>query len=431
MTAPPPANHASRLERELARHARLQELVLAFSRGTSTADDLTDALADLSAGLATMLRGRVSIWMHDRDRRELVRRLGDLEERIPTSRTDDAVARGLRLTQAEILGGESRDRGTLLIPLRGQQRALGVVVVENLSAPDPEEELLAIAGELSRQLSAAIENKLLLSHIRRQAQLEADRRAHSQKLAALGQFVAGIAHELNNPLQSVLGHLELLRRSRRLPRRLAGDVWLIYREANRAARIVSRLLVFAGARAAGRRQVSPNAALARALALRSRACREAGISVVRRLDPRVPHILGDSLLLQQAFLNIIVNAEHAITTRRANAPGASNGKDCIEASTRGRSGVITVEIRDTGHGIDSDVLPRIFEPFFTTKEVGQGIGLGLALTHGIIQEHGGSIAAQPHTSGGTVFRIELPLSRPATPASRPERRGASRERAHG
>jgi signal transduction histidine kinase len=206
---------------------------------------------------------------------------------------------------------------------------------------------------------------------------------------------------------------------------------LIYREANRAARIVSRLLVFAGARAAGRRQVSPNAALARALALRSRACREAGISVVRRLDPRVPHILGDSLLLQQAFLNIIVNAEHAITTRRANAPGASNGKDCIEASTRGRSGVITVEIRDTGHGIDSDVLPRIFEPFFTTKEVGQGIGLGLALTHGIIQEHGGSIAAQPHTSGGTVFRIELPLSRPATQTSRPERRGASRERAHG
>ena len=158
-----------------------------------------------------------------------------------------------------------------------------------------------------------------------------------------------------------------------------------------------------------RRQVSPNAALTRApLALRSRVPRSAGISVVRRLDPRVPRILGDSLLLQQAFLNIIVNAEHAITARRAASPATSNGKDCIEASTRGRRGIVTVET-DTGHGIDADVLPRIFEPFFTTKEVGQGIGLGLALTHGIIEEHGGSIAARPHTRGGTVFRIELPM----------------------
>ena len=370
--------------------------------------------------------------MHDRDSRELVRRSGGVETRIPTARLDDDVARALRLTQAEIWRPSERSKGgTLFVPLRGQQRALGVLVVEGLAEADPDEETLAIAGELSRQLSAAIENKLLLSHIRRQAQFDADRRAHSQKLAALGQFVAGIAHELNNPLQSVLGHLELMRRSRRLPRRLAADVWLIYREANRAARIVSRLLVFAGARNTGRRQVSPNAALARALALRSRACRDAGIAVVRRLDPRVPRILGDALLLQQAFLNIIVNAEHAITARRAALPGGPNGKDRIEASTRGRRGAVTVEIRDTGHGIDSDVLPRIFEPFFTTKEVGQGIGLGLALTHGIIREHGGSIAARPHASGGTVFRIELPVSRLDVRASRSRARDVKHERAHG
>jgi signal transduction histidine kinase len=434
MTASSLADHASRLERELARHARLQALTLAFSRHASAADDLTPAFAALSDGLEGILGGRVSIWTHNRESRELIRRSGGDEIRIPADRFDDDVARGLRLAQPEIWRGRPSDEShqcTLLVPLRGQQRALGVVVVENLAEADQDKEALAIAGELSRQISAAIENKLLLSHVRRQAQFDADRKAHSQKLAALGQFVAGIAHELNNPLQSVLGHLELLRRSRKLPRRLAADVWLIYREANRAARIVSRLLVFAGARNAVRRQVSPNAALARALALRSRACRDAGIALVRRLDPGVPRILGDSLLLQQAFLNIIENAEHAIMARRATSPGHPNGKDCIEASTRGRRGTVTVEIRDTGHGIDPDVLPRIFEPFFTTKEVGQGIGLGLALTHGIIQEHGGSIAARPHASGGTVFRIELPLSRPETRPSRSEAVASRHERAHG
>jgi signal transduction histidine kinase len=434
MTAPTLADHASRLERELARHARLQALVFSFSREASATEDLTAAFAALSGGLDEVFGGRASIWMHDRESRELVRRAGGAETRIPTASVDDLVARGLRLMRAEIWRDPPLNRSngcTLLVPLRGQQRALGVIVVEGLTGMDRDEETLAIAGELARQVSAAIENKLLLSHIRRQAQFDADRRAHSQKLAALGQFVAGIAHELNNPLQSVLGHLELLRRSRKLPRRLAADIWLIYREANRAARIVSRLLVFAGARNTGRRQVSPNAALARALALRSRACRHAGIAVVRRLDPRVPRILGDALLLQQAFLNIIVNAEHAITARRAASPGESNGKDRIEASTSRRRGAVTVEIRDTGHGIDSDVLPRIFEPFFTTKEVGQGIGLGLALTHGIIREHGGSIAARPHARGGTVFRIELPLSRVEVRPSGSGPRDARHERAHG
>ena len=149
--------------------------------------------------------------MHDRDKRELVRQSGGQEMRVATGRLDDVVAQGLRLDKAEIRRGQSGDGPLLIVPL-GQQRALGVVVVENPAETGHDEEVLSTAGELSRQLSAAIENKLLLSQIReRHSSTPIAARTH--KLAALGQFVAGIAHELNNPLQSVLGHLELLRRS--------------------------------------------------------------------------------------------------------------------------------------------------------------------------------------------------------------------------
>jgi signal transduction histidine kinase len=432
MTGPSLADHASRLERELARHARLQQVLLAFNKDAASADNLGPAFATLSQGIDAVFGGRTSVWVHDRNSRELVLQTGNGGVRVPADQPDYPAARGLRLAEPEFLPAPevpsgppsdgSADR-TLLVPLRGQQRALGVIVIESLGEDAHDGGTVAIAGELSRQLSSAIENKLLLSHVIRKARLDADERAHSQKLAALGQFVAGIAHELNNPLQSVLGHLELLRRNRKLPRALASDVWLIYREADRAARIVGRLLVFAGARRAGRRKVSPNAALARALSLRARASRAAGIALIRRLDPAVPRISGDALLLQQAFLNIIVNAEQAIGARRTAAPGVST-QDCIDASTRVQRGAVIVEIRDTGPGIAPDVLPRIFEPFFTTKEVGQGTGLGLALTHGIIQEHGGSISARPHPRGGTVFRIELPIpkheARPEAQSTRPE-----------
>jgi PAS domain S-box-containing protein len=254
---------------------------------------------------------------------------------------------------------------------------------------------------------------LVARDVTRQAELEAERAAlgerlaQSEKLAALGQFVAGIAHELNNPLQGVLGHLELLRGRRSLPRAFAPEIRLIYREADRAAKIVNNLLVFAGSRRAARRRVNPNAALRRALALRARACREAGIDIIRALDDRVPPIVGDALLLQQALLNIVINAEQAIVAA-AEVSSRRPGRPRIEAKTTREAGRVVIEIRDTGPGIPPDVLPRIFEPFFTTKEVGKGTGLGLALTYGIIQEHGGAISVRNHPSGGAAFRIELP-----------------------
>jgi PAS domain S-box-containing protein len=249
---------------------------------------------------------------------------------------------------------------------------------------------------------------LVARDVTSQAQLEAERAdlrnrlVQSEKLVALGQFVAGIAHELNNPLQGVLGHLELLRTTGAFPKPIHRDIQRIYREADRAAKIVRNLLVFAGSGRLVRRRTSVNALLSRVLTLRAPAFRAANIEVVRRHGEGLPRVKGDPLLVHQALLNIVLNAEQAI--------GASGGRIETTTSLRGKGAAaqIVVEIRDTGPGIPAAALSRVFEPFFTTKEVGKGTGLGLAIAYGVIQEHGGQIAASNHPEGGAVFTVQLP-----------------------
>ena len=246
-----------------------------------------------------------------------------------------------------------------------------------------------------------------------QTRLEAEREelrrrlTQSEKLAALGQFVAGIAHELNNPLQGVLGHLELMRTTGAFPKPLRREVQTIYREADRAAKIVRNLLVFAGSRRLARRSVSLNAVLQKVVALRAAACRAADIEVVRHYDEQIPRVQSDPLLLHQVFLNMVMNAEQAI------AATGGGGRIDITTSVNESGDRIVATVRDTGTGILEDTLSRIFEPFYTTKEVGKGTGLGLAIAYGIVQEHGGQIIAANHPDGGAVFTVELP-TRPPT-----------------
>jgi C4-dicarboxylate-specific signal transduction histidine kinase len=251
---------------------------------------------------------------------------------------------------------------------------------------------------------------LVARDITPQTRLEAERTAlrdrltQSEKLAALGQFIAGIAHELNNPLQAVLGHAELMRRRTGLTRDVHRDLQIVYREADRAAKIVRNLLVFAGKRRLARRLVNVNTVVGKALSNRASACRAGGIEIVRQLDEHAPKILADPLLLQEAILNIVINAEQAV---------AAKGGGRIEARTKSwpARNLVVIEIRDTGPGIPPEVMARIFEPFYTTKEVGQGTGLGLAITYGIVQEHGGHVLAATHQEGGAVFTVELPTGR--------------------
>ena len=254
--------------------------------------------------------------------------------------------------------------------------------------------LVLVARDLTPQSKLEVEREELRKRL-----------TQSEKLAALGQFVAGIAHELNNPLQGVLGHLELLRVTGAFPKQLRKEVQTIYREADRAAKIVRNLLVFAGSRRLARRAVSLPPILQKVVALRSAACRAADIEVVRHYDQKMPRVQSDPLLIHQVFLNIMMNAEQAIVA--TGRPGR------IEITSTCTDDRIVTTVRDTGNGIPEGALPRIFEPFYTTKEVGKGTGLGLAIAYGIVVEHGGEIVAANHPEGGAMFTVELPARRDA------------------
>ena len=254
---------------------------------------------------------------------------------------------------------------------------------------------------------------LVARDITAQMELEKEREAlsrrlaQSERLASLGQFVAGIAHEMNNPLQGVLGHLELLIHNSEAARPVRPTLRRIFQEGNRAARIVRNLLVFTGSRQMNRVRLRVDRVLSRALASRASAMKQGRIEVTRRESEHLPSIEGDGLLLQQALVNILVNAEQAsaMTTRPQRIDTS------ITTSPDGQR--VLISVSDSGPGLPPEVLPHVFDPFFTTKEVGQGTGLGLAITYGIVQEHDGTIHAGNRTDGGAEFIIDLPAARSA------------------
>lgn len=378
---------ADEVAHQLSRAIENMQLLEEVLRSRRELENTFDSIADLVA-------------VCDR-RQRLVRVNEAFALRVGVAR-DDIVDRPL----ADFIGPDAQRWFTALDQARPRRGGRGPVTRE-ITDPVLNGTFSVTVTDLLRQDHEPVGRVIVARDITPQARLEAERAelrtrlTQSEKLAALGQFVAGIAHELNNPLQGVLGHLELLRTTGAFPKPLRRDVQVIYREADRAAKIVRNLLVFAGSRRAARRTLRLNVIIQRVLAARAGACRAADIEVVRHYDEHLPKLSGDPLLLHQAFLNIIMNAEQVLASR-------GGGRIDVQ-TTLDRSGQLVVaRFRDNGPGIAQDVLPRIFEPFYTTKEVGQGTGLGLAIAYGIIQEHGGQIIASNHPGGGAMFTVELP-----------------------
>src|SRR5215204_6001727 len=223
----------------------------------------------------------------------------------------------------------------------------------------------------------------------------------AEKLAALGQTISGVAHELNNPLATILTWAE------RLAQRPADDqtrrgLDAILAESERAARIVRNLLTFARKRHTTRATVDINQVVRETLALRAYEQRLSNITIIDAMAAGLPQVFADPHQMQQVLLNLVINAEQAMI--------AANGRGTLILRTwhEVERDAVILEVNDDGPGVPDDVQPRIFDPFFTTKEVGKGTGLGLTVAYAIVQEHGGRITLKSE-AGGASFYVALPV----------------------
>jgi len=224
--------------------------------------------------------------------------------------------------------------------------------------------------------------------------------AHTEKMAAVGQLVSGVAHEVNNPLTAIMGFSDLLMENPELPGSARKDLQVIIEEAQRTKEIVQNLLSFARQRPPERQLVQINDILRKTIVLRAYDFSNHGVEIVQKFDDRLPELVGDSHQLQQVFLNILNNAYDAV--HATGRPGV------VEIHTLQDDGWLEVLFRDNGEGIQNP--DRIFDPFFTTKEVGQGTGLGLSICYGIVREHEGEIlCANNQEMPGATFSVRLPI----------------------
>ncbi len=226
----------------------------------------------------------------------------------------------------------------------------------------------------------------------------------TEKMAALGRLVSGIAHELNNPLTTIMGYAQLLL-GHGLSTEQLTEARNVYHEAERARRIVKNLLYFARENQPERTRIDLNDVVERALALRSYELRLENIAVICEFAAGLPPTMADPYQLQQVVLNLLVNAEHAMLEARGKGQ-VQLRTSCVETAEGRR---LRLEMTDDGPGIDPEIASRIFDPFFTTKPPGVGTGLGLSIVYGIVHQHGGQVSAESYPGEGAKFTIDLPV----------------------
>jgi PAS domain S-box-containing protein len=276
---------------------------------------------------------------------------------------------------------------------------VGCRAVREFSSPD-----ISLLTTIAGQIANAVERTTLYEETRQaydNLRRTQEQLLHSEKLAAVGQLISGVAHELNNPLTAILGYSQLLTSSGQVGPKALGYTEKLYKQAQRTHRIVQNLLSFARQHKPERVPVHFNAAIEDTLALRDYDLRMSKIRVHLDLAPDLPETPADPHQFQQVFLNLINNAVDAILE---NGPEGD-----LWVRTGAEDSLVFVEFTDSGSGVKDP--SRVFDPFYTTKPVGKGTGLGLSICYGIVTEHGGTILVKNTPPRGATFRIELPRAK--------------------
>jgi signal transduction histidine kinase len=353
----------------------------------------------------TLLRGNTALAAHLGRSITALRGASYQEVGFCTASGDDcAISRALANegSHLEVTLPDGQIFSVTTFPVAGGRDGASVVQVAKNVTDD-------IRGKRRMQ---QMSDELALANSRSMAALERLKSTQAQllqaeKLSAIGQLVAGVAHELNNPLTSVIGYAQLLEDELKTPDeirpadQLADDLRRIAQESERAARIVRNLLAFARRQTAERTPQDVADLFNRVISLRTYELRMSAIELVTEFEANLPRVVADGSQLQQALLNLVLNAEQAMRGRPAKRLHVGARYDDAAAA-------VELFIRDTGHGIDPANLSRIFDPFFTTRDVGEGTGLGLSICYGIVRDHGGQITVESAVNSGTTFSLLLP-----------------------
>lgn len=266
-------------------------------------------------------------------------------------------------------------------------------------AGDPMDVLAFMVNATAEEVGILVET---LEAEREELKRARDALVLAEKLAALGELSAGVAHELNQPLTVIRMIAELL--SKKPDARVADcakDLAMISESARRMGRIVDSVQAFARSSTLTMSRIEPTQPLEDALVLLDESLRQSSIAIDRTYASGLPSIVADADRLQQVFVNLLVNAKHAIEAH--GSPSAT-----IHLALEADEAFVRYRIADEGTGVAPEHIARIFDPFFTTKPVGSGTGLGLAVSHGIASEHGGSLRYEPRVPHGACFVLEIP-----------------------
>jgi len=252
-----------------------------------------------------------------------------------------------------------------------------------------------------RNLIDAIARQIALIIERKEAEEERsklqDQLRHADRLATIGQLAAGVAHELNEPLGNILGFAQLAKKCPDLPGQANNDINEIVDASLHSREIIKKLMIFARQMPPQKAQIDLNKVIEEGLYFFDARCARAGISLIRSPSPDIPKVIGDMAQLNQVLVNLVVNSIQAMP----------NGGE-LTIKTYCKDNDVFLAVKDTGIGMSKDVLDKIFIPFFTTKDVDEGTGLGLAVVHGIVTSHKGSISVTSMAGKGSRFEIKFP-----------------------